>query len=59
MNNRKIFAYGLILFVFLVPFRFALLTPTNNNVINLVSFLATILGFIIFMLMTITEGKEN
>ena len=57
--NKKLFAYVLILLVFIFPFRYAVLTPTPNNMVNMVCFLATIIGFIVFMLMTFSEGKEK
>jgi len=57
--NKKTFGIILIALVFLFPFRYAVLTPTSSNVVNLVCFLATVLGFIVFMLLTITDGKAD
>ncbi len=57
--NKRIFAYILIGLVFMFPFRYAMLEPTSSNVVNLVCFLATVLGFIVFLLLTITDGKAK
>ena len=56
---KKIIADLLLIFVFLVPFRFAILTPSSNNVVSLVCFLATVTGLLIYWVLSFREGHGD
>lgn len=53
--KTKIFAYLLIAVVFVFPFRYAYLTLTGPNVFSLLSMVATVIGVLIFMLLTMSD----
>ena len=57
--NTKITAYVLLALIIAFPFRYAFITQSSNNVITMVSFVATALGLLVFMLMTMTDGKQE
>ena len=54
---KKIFPYLLLAVIYFFPFRYAVLSPTSSNVTNLLCMVATILGFLVFMGLTITDGE--
>lgn len=58
MKTRKIYGIILILLVFAFPFKYAYITPTNSNTINLLCFLAVVIGTLIFMGMTFSDNKK-
>jgi hypothetical protein len=59
MKTRKIYGIILIVLIFVFPFRYSVLSPTPSNTVNLLCMLATILGTLVFMGMTISDGKEK
>jgi len=56
--KTKLFAYALIIFVYLVPFRIAVITPTNSNTINLLCMIASVVGTLTFIALTISDGNR-
>ncbi|MFN5222947.1 MAG: hypothetical protein ACK5DJ_02075 [Bacteroidota bacterium] len=52
MNTRRIAAVLLALFVILVPFRRAFLTDDNPGIMMIASFIATVLGIVVFYKLT-------
>jgi uncharacterized membrane protein len=57
--KTKIFPILFILFIFLVPFRYAVLEPTSSNTINLLCMLATVFGTLIFFLVSMGDGRRD
>jgi hypothetical protein len=57
--NKRLIAYALLLFIFLVPFRYAVLMQATNNMVSLFCFLATVIGLLIFWALTFTEGHDD
>lgn len=57
--KTKFFAYLLLAVVFLFPFRYAYLTLTGPNVFSLLNMLATVIGVLIFILLTTSNKVET
>lgn len=55
MNTRRISAVLLALFIILVPFRKAFLTHDNPGIIMIASFIATVLGIVVFYKLTMKK----
>ena len=55
--KTKIFAYALLIIVYLFPFRYAYLTLTGPDVTSLLSMVATVFGTLIFILLTFSDKK--
>jgi len=53
---KKYFPYVLVALIYFVPFRYAVLEPTSSNLVNLLSMVASILGLLVFMGLTMTDG---
>lgn len=54
---KKLFPYVLIAVIYFFPFRYAVLAPTSSNLVNLLSMVATILGTLVFVGLTTTDGE--
>ena len=55
--KTKIFAYVLLAVIYLFPFRYAYLTLSGPDVTSLLSMVATVLGTLIFMLLTFSDKE--
>ncbi|MFM7822160.1 MAG: hypothetical protein ACKPB3_00120 [Bacteroidota bacterium] len=52
MNTRRIAAVLIALFIILVPFKKAFLTDDNPGIMMIASFIATVLGIVVFYRLT-------
>ena len=55
--KTKIFPYVFIAVIYLFPFRYAFIEQQSTNTVNLLCFLATAFGTLIFYALTFTDGK--
>lgn len=56
--KTKTFAYILIILVYTFPFRYAVISPTGSNAINLLCMIATVIGTLVFIFITSSDGNR-
>ncbi len=59
MKTKNLYAYIFIILVFAFPFRYAMISQTGSNVLNVLCLAITIIGLMIFMASVMTDGKEE
>ncbi len=57
--KSKVLPIVFILLIFIFPFRYAMLDQTTSNPVNLLCAVATIIGTLIFMLISITDSSKE
>ncbi|HEY0031027.1 MAG TPA: hypothetical protein VGC65_09735 [Bacteroidia bacterium] len=57
--KKRVFAYLLIILLFLFPFRYAYLQPGEVYVVNMIWMIITILGMLAFIFLTTSDDKAK